>query len=197
VRGPLVMKGYRKEPAKTAEAIDADGWLHTGDILEADSDGYLRVVDRKKELIINAAGKNMSPANIENAILAACPMVGAMVTIGDGRPYNTALMVFDADSVGPYAAQHGLADASPAALAADSEVIARIAAGVAEGNTKLARVEQIKRFRVLPALWEPGGDEITLTMKLKRRPIAEKYATEIEELYASEPGLDVHEPTTE
>lgn len=197
VRGPLVMKGYRKEPAKTTEAIDADGWLHTGDILEADSDGYLRVVDRKKELIINASGKNMSPTNIENAILTACPMVGAMVTIGDGRPYNTALMVFDADSVGPYAAQHGLADASPAALAADPEVIARIAAGVAEGNTKLARVEQIKRFRVLPALWEPGGDEITLTMKLKRRPIAEKYAAEIEELYASEPGPDVHEPTTE
>ncbi len=194
VRGPLVMKGYRKEPQKTAEAIDAEGWLHTGDILEMDSDGYLRVVDRKKELIINAAGKNMSPANIENAILAACPMVGAMVTIGDGRPYNTALMVFDADSVGPYAAQHGLADASPAALAADPEVIARIAAGVDEGNTKLSRVEQIKRFRVLPTLWEPGGDEVTLTMKLKRRPIAEKYAAEIEELYASEPGPDVHEP---
>jgi long-chain acyl-CoA synthetase len=196
VRGPLVMKGYRKEPAKTAEAIDADGWLHTGDILEVDAEGYLRVVDRKKELIINAAGKNMSPANIENAILAATPMVGAMVTIGDGRPYNTALMVFDADSVGPYAAQHGLSDASPAALAADPEVIARIAAGVAEGNTKLARVEQIKRFRVLPSLWEPGGDEVTLTMKLKRRPIAAKYAAEIEELYASEPGQEVHEPAT-
>ena len=112
VRGPLVMKGYRKEPAKTAEAIDADGWLHTGDIVEVDDDGYLRVVDRKKELIINAAGKNMSPANIENTILAACPMIGVMMTIGDGRPYNTALMVFDADSVGPYAAQHGLAEAS-------------------------------------------------------------------------------------
>lgn len=194
VRGPLVMKGYRKEPAKTAEAIDADGWLHTGDILEMDSDGYLRVVDRKKELIINAAGKNMSPANIENTIMAACPMIGAMLTIGDARPYNTALMVFDADSVGPYAAQHGL-DASPAALAGDSEVITRIAGGVAEGNAKLSRVEQIKRFRVLPTLWEPGGDEITLTMKLKRRPIMAKYAAEIEELYASEPGPDVHEPT--
>lgn len=194
VRGPLVMKGYRKEPAKTAEAIDSDGWLHTGDILEMDSDGYLRVVDRKKELIINAAGKNMSPANIENTILAACPMVGAMVTIGEGRPFNTALMVFDADSVAPYAAQHGVSDASAAALAADPEVIARIAAGVAEGNAKLSRVEQIKRFRVLPTLWEPGGDEITLTMKLKRRPIAEKYAAEIEELYASEPGPDVFEP---
>ena len=194
VRGPLVMKSYRKEPAKTAEAIDADGWLHTGDILDVDSDGYLRIVDRKKELIINAAGKNMSPANIENAILAACPMVGVMITIGDGRPYNAALMVFDADSVGPYAAQHGL-DASPAALAADPEVVARIAAGVGKGNAKLSRVEQIKRFRVLPTLWEPGGDEITLTMKLKRKPIMTKYAGEIEDLYSSDPHPEVHEPS--
>jgi long-chain acyl-CoA synthetase len=193
VRGPLVMKGYRKEPAKTAEAIDADGWLHTGDIFEVDSDGYLRVVDRKKELIINAAGKNMSPANIENTIVAACPMVGVMITIGDGRPYNTALLVFDADSVGPYAAERGL-DSSPEALAADPQVIARIAAGVAEGNAKLSRVEQIKRFRVLPTLWEPGGDEITLTMKLKRKPIFTKYSEQIEELYARELHPDVHEP---
>jgi long-subunit acyl-CoA synthetase (AMP-forming) len=194
VRGPLVMKGYRKEPAKTAEAIDEDGWLHTGDVVDVDADGYVRVVDRKKELIINAAGKNMSPANIENAILAACDMVGVMITIGDGRPYNAALMVFDADSVGPYAAQHGL-DASPAALAADPEVVARIAAGVAKGNAKLSRVEQIKRFRVLPTLWEPGGDEITLTMKLKRKPIMTKYAGEIEDLYSSDPHPEVHEPS--
>lgn len=194
IRGPLVMKGYRKEPEKTAEAIDADGWLHTGDIIEVDADGYLRIVDRKKELIINAAGKNMSPANIENAILAACPMVGVMIAIGEGRPYNTALMVFDADSVGPYAAQRGLSDASPAALAADPEVIAQIAAGVAAGNEKLSRVEQIKRFRVLPTLWEPGGDEITLTMKLKRKPIMAKYPEEIEQLYAPELRPNVHEP---
>jgi long-subunit acyl-CoA synthetase (AMP-forming) len=194
VRGPLVMKGYRKEPAKTAEAIDADGWLHTGDIIGVDDEGYLRIIDRKKELIINAAGKNMSPANIENTVLAACPMVGVMITIGDGRPYNAALMVFDAESVGPYTAQHGLADASPAALANHPEVIARIAAGVAEGNAKLSRVEQIKRFRIVPSLWEPGGDEITLTMKLKRKPIMAKYASEIEELYAPELHPDVHEP---
>jgi long-chain acyl-CoA synthetase len=188
-----VMRGYRGEPAKTAEAIDADGWLHTGDILEVDSDGYLRVVDRKKELIINAAGKNMSPANIETTVMAACPMIGAMLVIGDGRPYNTALLVFDADSVGPYAAQLGV-DASAAALAADPRVIGRIAAGVAAGNARLSRVEQIKRFRVLPTVWQPGGDEITLTMKLKRRPIMAKYAAEIEELYAAEPGPQVHEP---
>jgi len=195
VRGPLVMKGYRREPAKTAEAIDADGWLHTGDILEVDAEGYLKVVDRKKELIINAAGKNMSPANIENTILAACPMVGVMITIGDGRPYNAALMVFDAESVGPYAARHGLPEASPAALAAHPEVIERIAAGVAEGNAKLSRVEQIKRFRILPTVWEPGGDEITLTMKLKRKPIMTKYAGEIEELYAGDRHPEVHEPS--
>jgi long-chain acyl-CoA synthetase len=194
VRGPLVMKGYRGEPAKTAEAIDAEGWLHTGDIFDVDAQGYLRVVDRKKELIINAAGKNMSPANIENTILAACDMVGVMIAIGDGRPYNTALMVFDADSVGPYATRHGLSDASPAALAADPEVIARIAAGVAEGNAKLSRVEQIKRFRILSTLWEPGGDEITLTMKLKRKPIFTKYAAEIEDLYTSDLHPEVHEP---
>jgi len=194
VRGPLVMKGYRKEPEKTAEAIDAEGWLHTGDIFDIDPQGYLRVVDRKKELIINAAGKNMSPANIENTILAACPMIGVMITIGDGRPYNAALMVFDADSVGPYATQCGL-DASPAALAADPGVIGRIAAGVAEGNAKLSRVEQIKRFRVLPTLWEPGGDEITLTMKLKRKPIMTKYAAEIEDLYIPDLHPEVHEPS--
>ena len=195
VRGPLVMKGYRKEPAKTAEAIDEDGWLHTGDICEVDADGYVRIVDRKKELIINAAGKNMSPANIENTILAACDMVGVMIAIGDGRPYNTALLVFDADSVGPYAAQHGLADASPEALAADPEVVARIAAGVAAGNANLSRVEQIKRFRILPTLWEPGGDEKTLTMKLKRKPIMTKYAGEIEQLYSTDLHPEVHEPS--
>jgi long-chain acyl-CoA synthetase len=195
VRGPLVMKGYRREPAKTAEAVDADGWLHTGDILDEDADGFLRIVDRKKELIINAAGKNMSPSNIENAVKAACPMIGVMLAIGDGRPYNTALLVFDADSVGPYAERHGIADASPEALAAHPAVLAQISAGVADGNAKLSRVEQIKRFRVLPTLWEPGGDEITQTMKLKRRPIMAKYAAEIDDLYASEPGPDIHEPS--
>jgi long-subunit acyl-CoA synthetase (AMP-forming) len=189
------MKGYRREPHKTAEAIDQDGWLHTGDIMQADEDGYLRVVDRKKELIINAGGKNMSPANIENTIKAACPLIGVMMAIGDGRPYNTALMVLDAESAGPHAAQRELPDASAAALAADPEVIKEIAAGVAEGNAKLSRVEQIKRFRVLPTFWEPGGDEITPTMKLKRRPICEKYAAEIEELYAPNAGPSVHEPT--
>ncbi|WP_406230083.1 fatty acid--CoA ligase FadD11 [Nocardia sp. NBC_01009] len=194
IRGPLVMRRYRKEPEKTAEAIDADGWLHTGDILTIDADGYLRVVDRKKELIINSAGKNMSPANIENAIKAAAPLVGALATIGDARPFNTTLIVLDAESAQPYAAQHGLPDASPATLAADPGVIAEIARGVAAGNAQLSRVEQIKRFTILPTFWEPGGDEVTLTMKLRRKPIATKYAAAIEQLYAAEPEATVHEP---
>ncbi|MFQ6396330.1 fatty acid--CoA ligase FadD11 [Nocardia sp. KC 131] len=194
VRGPLVMRRYRKDPDKTAEAVDAEGWLHTGDILTSDADGFLRVVDRKKELIINSAGKNMSPANIENAIKAAAPLVGALATIGDARPFNTALIVLDAESAAPYAAKHGLPDSSAAALAADPGVIAEIARGIAAGNTKLSRVEQIKRFTVLPTFWEPGGDEITLTMKLRRKPIATKYATEIEELYTAQPAATVHEP---
>jgi long-chain acyl-CoA synthetase len=194
VRGPLVMKGYRKEPEKTAEAIDSEGWLHTGDILEMDDDGYLRVVDRKKELIINAGGKNMSPANIEKTIKASCPLIGAMVAIGDARPYNTALIVLDAEAAGPQAEQRRLPDAAPATLAADPDVIAEIASWVAEGNAKLSRVEQIKRFRVLPTFWEPGGEEVTLTLKLRRRKIGEKYAAEIDDLYAPETGESVHEP---
>jgi long-chain acyl-CoA synthetase len=194
VRGPLVMRAYRKEPEKTAEAVDEDGWLHTGDILQADDDGYLRIVDRKKELIINAAGKNMSPANIENTIKAACPLIGVILVVGDGRPYNTALIVLDAESAAPYAAQRRLSDDSPEALAAHPDVIAEIAAGVAAGNAKLSNVEQIKRFRVLPTFWEPGGDEITLTMKLKRKPIHQKYAAEIDELYTSGTADAVHEP---
>jgi len=194
VRGPLVMKSYRKEPKKTAEAVDDDGWLHTGDVMEVDEDGYLKIVDRKKELIINAAGKNMSPANIENTIKAACPLIGVILAIGDARPYNTALIVLDAESAEPYAAQRGMADSSPEALAAHPDVISEIAAGIADGNAKLAKVEQIKRFRVLPTFWEPGGDEITLTMKLKRKPIHQKYGDEIDELYASDIAEAVHEP---
>lgn len=170
VRGPLIMKGYRKEPQKTAEAIDAEGWLHTGDIATID-EGYVRIVDRKKELIINASGKNMSPTNIENTLKAACPLIGTVMVVGDARPYNTALIVLDADSAStsiPYA-----------------KLIDEITAGVAVANSKLSRVEQIKRFRVLPVFWEPGGDELTPTMKLRRRSVARKYTAEIDELYAS------------
>ena len=183
-RGEFLMLGYRNEPAKTAEAIDAEGWLSTGDVGEIDEDGYLKIVDRKKELIINAAGKNMSPANIEAKLKAASPLIGQAIAIGDGRPYNVALVTLDPDALAGFAREHGLEGASPEELAEDETVLAAVQEGVERGNEQLARVEQIKRFKVLPTDWEPGGEELTPTMKLKRKPIGEKYQSEIEALYS-------------
>jgi long-chain acyl-CoA synthetase len=184
VRGPLVMKGYRHEPEKTAEAVDSDGWLHTGDIATIDAEGYVRIVDRKKELMINAAGKNMSPANIEGTVKVSVPLAGSVIAIGDDRPYVVALMTLDPDALAAFAKANGLPDSTPAALADNPTVRAAIEAGVKEANERLARVEQIKKFTVLPEVWEPGGDEVTPTMKLKRKPIAAKYAEQIDALYA-------------
>jgi long-chain acyl-CoA synthetase len=184
IRGEFLMIGYRNQPDKTAEAIDADGWLHTGDIGELDEDGYLKIVDRKKEIIINAAGKNMSPANIEAALKTGSPMIGQAVCIGDARPYNTALIVLDADFAPPWASSHGLAGKSLEELASEPAVIAAVQEGVDEANKHLARVEQIKKFTVVEGDWAPGGDELTPTMKLKRKPIGAKYQAEIEAMYA-------------
>jgi len=184
VRGDCVMLGYRNAPEKTAEAIDPDGWLHTGDIGEFDEDGFLKLVDRKKEIIINAAGKNMSPANIEAALKAASPLIGQAVTIGDRRPYNTALIVLDADFAPQWAARNGLEGSSLEELATESAVIEAVKAGVDTANGHLARVEQIKKFTILEGDWLPGGDELTPTMKLKRKPIAEKYEDAIEAMYS-------------
>jgi long-subunit acyl-CoA synthetase (AMP-forming) len=184
VRGPLVMKGYRNEPEMTAEAIDSDGWLHTGDIATIDSDGYVRIVDRKKELIINAAGKNMSPQNIEGSIKVASPLIGSAVAIGDDRPYVVALLTLDPDAAALWARANGKSDVSAAALAEDPDLHALLDQAIKQANDRLSRVEQIKKFTVLPTVWEPGGTEITPTMKLRRRPIAEKYSAEIEALYS-------------
>ena len=183
VRGGVVMTGYRNLPDKTAEAIDADGWLHTGDIAQIDDDGYVKIVDRKKEIIINAAGKNMSPANIEATLKAASPLIGQACCIGDARPYNTALIVLDSDFAPSWAGQHGIAGAALEDLAVDEQVRAAVQEGVDAANAKLARVEQIKKFHLVAGDWLPGGDELTPTMKLKRKPIAEKYAGDIEALY--------------
>jgi long-subunit acyl-CoA synthetase (AMP-forming) len=183
IRGPLVMRGYRSDPAKTAEAIDADGWLHTGDVGEIDADGYVSIVDRKKELIINAAGKNMSPANVEAVIKAACPLIGIAVAIGDARPYNTALLVLEPEAVASFAAEHGIGDGSLAELAGDALVREEVAAGVERANARLSRVEQIKKHTIIPGEWVAGGDELTPTLKLKRKPIGEKYRATIEAMY--------------
>jgi len=183
MRGPMVTPGYRGQPEKTREAFDDEGWLHTGDVGEFDEDGYLRIVDRKKELIINAGGKNMSPANIEAKVKTASTLIGQVIAIGDMRPYNVALITLDPDVAPGFAAQHGI-DGSPEALAEHPAVVEEVQRGVDAANAQLGRVEQIKRFKVLPTDWQPGGEELTPTMKLKRKPIHEKYAEEIEALYA-------------
>jgi long-chain acyl-CoA synthetase len=186
VRGGTVMAGYRNMPEKTAETITADRWLQTGDIGELDSDGYLKIVDRKKELIINAAGKNMSPANIESTLKSASPLIGQTCVIGDRRPYNTALIVLDLEYTPAWAAQLGVDAPTPELLAAHERVQAAVQDGVDRANASLSRVEQIKRFAILPGDWPPAGDELTPTMKLKRKPIATKYADVIESLYTAQ-----------
>ena len=172
IRGPFVMTGYRNDPEKTRETIDEDGWLHTGDIGEFDDDGYLKLVDRKKELIISAGGKNMSPANIEAKLKASSPVIGQAIAIGDAKPYNVALITLDPDVAPAFEQQQGR-----------DALLAEVERGIEAANEQLARVEQIKKFKLLDEDWQPGGDELTPTMKLKRKPIHAKYASEIEELY--------------
>jgi long-chain acyl-CoA synthetase len=188
VRGPIVTRGYRNMPDKTAEAIDSDGWLHTGDIGTLDADGYLRIVDRKKELIINEAGKNIAPTNIENSVKAASSLVGQAVAIGDAKPYIAALIVLDPDVAAIRAKELDATGEDIATLATRRQIIDEVLAAVQAGNAKLSRVEQIKRFTILGAVWEPGGDELTPKMSLKRAPIAAKYQADIEALYAKEPS---------
>ena len=183
IRSDVVMTGYRNLPEKTTESLDADGWLHTGDIATIDDDGYITIVDRKKELIISAAGKNMSPANIESQLKGASPLIGQACTIGDGRSYNTALIVLDADFAPAWAGQNGLEGKSLEELAGEEAVRAAVQAGVDKANDKLSRVEQIKKFTIIEGDWAPGGDELTPTMKLKRKPISEKYDSVIEAMY--------------
>ena len=183
IRGPQIMKGYRNMPEKTEEAIDSEGWLHTGDIGELDDDGYLKIVDRKKELIINAAGKNISPANLESK-LKAHPLIGTACVIGDGKPFLSALIVLDADIAPVWATGQGIEDTSLDALAGDDAVRAEVQRGVDDVNSQVSNVEGIKKFTILGTDWLPGGDELTPTMKLKRKPIGQKYADQIDAMYA-------------
>jgi len=184
IRSEVVMLGYRNLPEKTAEAFTEDGFLRTGDIGVIDEDGYLSIVDRKKELIINAAGKNMSPANIEAALKTSSPIIGQACCIGDRRPYNTALIVLDADFAPAWAAKEGIEDTSLESLARNERVRTAVQEGIDAANEKLARVEQIKRFALVEGDWLPGGEELTPTMKLKRKPIGQKYEQTIEQMYA-------------
>jgi long-chain acyl-CoA synthetase len=181
-RGGLIFPGYLDSPEQTAEALDADGWLHTGDIGAFDDDGYLRIIDRKKELIITAGGKNISPANLESA-LRTIPLVGQAAAIGDQRKFVSALLVLDPDAARAWAAAHGRPDATLAELAADPEVVAEVERGVEEAMADFNHAEQVKRFTLLGEEWLPDSEELTPTSKLKRRGIHAKYASQIEAMY--------------
>jgi long-subunit acyl-CoA synthetase (AMP-forming) len=195
IRGPTIMRGYRDNPGATAEAFAADGWLRTGDIAHTE-DRYVSIIDRKKELIITAGGKNISPANVESRIEAGSLLIAHAAAVGDRRPYVAALIALDPDACVDFAAEHGIDDASVAALATHPEVRSIVHAAVEAANAGLSRAERVKRFEILPVEWLPGGEELTPTMKLKRRAISTRYAAEIDELYSSKsarfsPG---HEP---
>ena len=181
-RGGNVFRGYLNDPEKTSEALDDDGWLHSGDIGTFDEEGYLKIVDRKKELIITAGGKNISPANLE-AALKSFPIIGQACVIGDNRPFISALIVLDSDVAPAWAKQHGIEADTLDELAAHPEVRAEIERNVAEANQRFSQVERIKKFALLGTEWQPDSDELTPTMKLKRRGIHQKYADEIEALY--------------
>jgi long-chain acyl-CoA synthetase len=183
VRGPLVMAGYYKDPELTMATIDSAGWLHTGDIGEFDDAGFLKIIDRKKELIITSGGKNISPALVEYE-LQRHPLIGQACAIGDRRNYVTALLVLDPDTTPAWAQAQGISFGSLADLAAHPDVLAEVERGVAVANSHLARPEQVRRFTLLPAEWTAQSGELTPSMKRRRQVIIDRYAKEIEELYA-------------
>jgi long-chain acyl-CoA synthetase len=181
-RGPLTTPGYLNLPDATAELIDADGWLHTGDIGALDDDGFLSITGRKKEMIITAGGENIAPAAVEG-LLTESALIGQALCYGDGRPYVVALLTMDSDAARAWAGAHGLGDAPLAELAAHPDVLAAVGGAVAAANARLSRVQQIKRWRLLPQEWTSATGEVTPTLKLRRRVIHTSYADLIDELY--------------
>jgi long-subunit acyl-CoA synthetase (AMP-forming) len=187
IRGGNVMVGYYRDPAKTAEAIDADGWVHSGDIAELGADGHFRIVDRKKELIITSSGKNISPANLE-AVAKSSPIIGQAVAIGDGRQFISVLVVLDPQVAPLWGKAHGIAPTTMAELAQHPATIAEVRRALTTANTHLSRIEQFKRFTILPDEWSPESEELTPTMKLKRRVINAKYKDQVDAMYAHPAG---------
>jgi long-chain acyl-CoA synthetase len=183
-RGPLATPGYLNLPEQTADLIDADGWVHTGDIGTIDADGFVSVVDRKKELIITAGGENVSPAAIEG-LLVAHPLIGQALAYGDRRPYVVAILTLDGGVAPAWAKAHGIEASSLAELATNEVVRAEVARAVADANSRLARVQQVKYWELLPVEWTPESEELTPTFKLKRRVVHAKYGDVIDGLYGT------------
>lgn len=183
-RGPVASKGYYRQPEATAALIDADGWVHTGDIGEIDEDGFLKVVDRKKEMIITSSGKNIAPSNIEN-YLKESPIVGHALVFGEGKPYVVAVLTLDAEIAPLVAARLGIpAGTSLAELAQHPAMLAVAQQSVDAANERLSRPEQVKAWELLPVEWTAESEELTPTLKLKRRVVHAKYADVLERLYA-------------
>ena len=181
VKGPNIFQGYYKNEEATRETI-VDGWLHTGDIGEVDTDGYLKITGRKKDIIITAGGKNITPANLE-AEIKQSPYVSQVVVIGDRRPFLTALVTLDMEEVAKLAQEKGW-QSDPAEIAQNAEMRALLQEHIDKVNERFARVEQVKKFAILPKDLSQEGGELTPTLKVKRNVVADKYEQDIEALYA-------------
>ena len=182
-RGPNVMGGYWNLPDRTAEVFDSEGYFLTGDIAEIDDDGFIRITDRKKDLIVTAGGKNVAPQPIENEIKRS-PLVDNAVLIGDRRPFISALISPNEEELPKWAAQRGLGDLGLEDLTRHPELRAEYAALINTTNEGLARYEQIKKFEVLPLMLSIDGGHLTPTLKVKRRVVEKDYADLIESIYA-------------
>jgi len=182
VKGPNVFQGYYKNEEATRETI-VDGWLHTGDLGSVDEDGFIKITGRKKDIIITAGGKNITPANLENEIKQH-PLVSQCVVVGDRQPYLVALVTLDPEEAVAYAKEHDLPE-DPEQLASNPDIRTAVEEHVDEVNEKFARVEQIKKIAILPRDLSQEGGELTPTLKVKRAVVAEKHAAAIEKLYAS------------
>ena len=185
VRGPIVTPGYWRQEEATARTIDEDGWLHTGDLGVMDEDGYLRIVGRKKELIITAGGKNLSPNNIEEAIKQRSPIIAQLCAVGDDRPFIGALIVLDTEVLPGWCEARGIPFTTVAQVSEHPDVITEVQRAIDEGNEHLARVEQVKQWRIVPAEWTAESEELTPSLKLKRNVIHAKYSDAIDALYAA------------
>jgi len=182
LRGPNVIRGYLNQPEKTAEAIDAEGWLHTGDVGRVDDDGYFTITDRMKDIIITAGGKNITPSEWENQ-LKFSPYVTDAVVIGDRRAFLTAIVMIDQENVERYAQERDIPFSNYASLTRAPEIVALIQAEVDRVNQQFARVEQVKKFFLLDRQLTAEDEELTPTMKLKRKLVQQKYAEAIEAMY--------------
>ena len=188
-RGRTMTRGYLRMPAETEELIDAEGWVHTGDLGAFDADGYLKITGRKKDLLITAGGKNVAPAEMEGYVNQIRGIAQAVV-VGDRMPFLAALLVLDPENLDGLAADAGTQKDSLENMAKDPKVEKHLSAAIeAHCNTKVARYQTIKRIRVLPVAFSVDGGELTPTMKIKRNVIAQKYASEIESLFASKDEL--------